>query len=192
MTILGPISVAACPFDFLPSDFVQGNSEINNKIIPQVIKALNCQKDMHVLELFCGLGNFTLPISRHVASVTAVEGEASLIERAKMNAAKNNIQNVSYHVANLMEDVEGLPWWKARKYDCVFLDPPRSGAENVLPLIAKLHITSIVYVSCNPATLARDAGILVNDYGYQLLNTGVMDMFPHTAHVESIAVFSRG
>jgi len=178
-------------FDFLPSDFVQVNAEINNKIIPLVIEALQCQKDMHVLELFCGLGNFTLPIAKHVASVTAVEGEASLIERAKLNAQNNAIENVSYHVANLMDDVAGLPWWKTQKYDCVFMDPPRSGAEQVLPVIAKQKIPRIVYVSCNPATLARDAGILVNEYGYNLLNAGVMDMFPHTAHVESIAVFEK-
>ena len=179
-------------FDFLPSDFVQVNAEINNNIVSLVIEALGCNKDMHVLELFCGLGNFTLPIAKQVATVTAVEGEASLIERAKSNAENNNIINVSYHVANLMDDVAGLPWWNAQSFDCVYLDPPRSGAEQVLSVIAKKKIHRIVYVSCNPATLARDAGILVNDHGYKLLNAGVMDMFPHTAHVESIAVFERG
>lgn len=179
-------------FDFLPADFVQINAAINNKIIPLVIDALQCHKEMYVLELFCGLGNFTLPIAKQVASVTAIEGEASLIARAKQNAGKNNINNVSYHVANLMGDVAMLPWWNTQTYDCVFMDPPRSGAEEVLPLIAKKKISRIVYVSCNPATLARDAGILVNEHGYKLLNAGVMDMFPHTAHVESIAVFEKG
>lgn len=179
-------------FDFLPSDFVQVNAEINNKIVSLVIDALNCHKDMHVLELFCGLGNFTLPIAKHVASVTAVEGEASLIARARTNAENNGIDNVNYHVANLMEDVSGLPWWNAHKFDCIYLDPPRSGAEQVLAVIAGKQIPYIVYVSCNPATLARDAGILVNEHGYKLLNVGVMDMFPHTAHVESIAVFEKG
>jgi len=179
-------------FDFLPADFVQVNADINNKIIPLVIEALQCHKEMHVLELFCGLGNFTLPIAKQVATVTAVEGETSLIARAKQNAEKNHIHNVSYHVANLMGDVAALTWWNAQTYDCVFMDPPRSGAEEVLPLIAKKQIPRIVYVSCNPATLARDAGILVNEYGYKLLNAGVMDMFPHTAHVESIAVFEKG
>jgi len=178
-------------FDFLPADFVQINAEINKKLIPMVIEALQCSEDMHVLELFCGLGNFTLPIARQVASVTAVEGEASLIARAKLNADNNGINNVTYHVANLMDDVSVLPWWKTHQYDCVFMDPPRSGAEQVLPVIAKQNISRIVYVSCNPATLARDAGILVNEYGYKLLNAGVMDMFPHTAHVESIAVFEK-
>jgi len=176
--------------DFLPTDFVQVNAEINQKIIPLVISALGCGKDDHVLELFCGLGNFTLPIAQQVASVTAVEGEASLIERAKINASKNNISNVSYYIANLMDDVKDLAWWNAPDYAAVFLDPPRSGAEQVLPLIAAKKIPKIVYVSCNPATLARDAGVLVNEYGYTLEEVGVMDMFPHTAHVESIAIFS--
>ena len=90
-----------------------------------------------------------------------------------------------------MDDVAELPWWNAQTFDCVFMDPPRSGAEQVLSLIAKKRIPLIVYVSCNPATLARDAGILVNEHGYKLLNAGVMDMFPHTAHVESIAVFEK-
>ena len=179
-------------FDFLPADFVQINADINNKIIPLVIEALQCHKGMHVLELFCGLGNFTLPIAKQVATVNAIEGEASLIARARQNAEKNNINNVSYHVANLMGDVAVLPWWNKQTYDCVFMDPPRSGAEEVLPLIAKKEISRIVYVSCNPATLARDAGILVNEHGFKLLNAGVMDMFPHTAHVESIAVFEKG
>lgn len=178
-------------FDFLPSDFVQVNAEINNKMIQLVIDAMQCDRDMHVLELFCGLGNFTLPIAKQVASISAVEGEASLIDRARSNVDKNNIQNVEYFVANLMEDTAILPWWNVRKYDCVFLDPPRSGAELVIPVLAKKQIPRIVYVSCNPATLARDAGRLVNEFGYKLVNVGVMDMFPHTAHVESIAVFEK-
>ncbi len=176
--------------NFLPTDFVQVNAEINEKIIPQVIEGLDCNKDDHVLELFCGLGNFTLPIAKQVASVTAIEGEASLIERAKINAEINNITNVSYHVANLMDDVKSLSWWNSETYSAVFLDPPRSGAEQVIPLIAAKKIPRIVYVSCNPATLARDAGLLVNEFGYTLDEVGVMDMFPHTAHVESIAIFS--
>jgi 23S rRNA (uracil1939-C5)-methyltransferase len=178
-------------YEFLPIDFIQVNAEINQKIVPLVIEALQCHADMHVLELFCGLGNFTLPIARNVASVTAVEGDANLIKRARLNAENNHIDNVNYHVANLMEDVEGFPWWTSKVFDGVFLDPPRSGAEQVLPMIARLKIANIVYVSCNPATLARDAGILVNEYGYRLISAGVMDMFPHTAHVESIAIFAK-
>jgi len=122
--------------NFLPTDFVQVNAEINEKIISQVITALDCGKTDHVLELYCGLGNFTLPIAQHVATVTAVEGEVSLIERAKDNAERNKISNVSYHVANLMDETASLSWWKQHDFSAVFLDPPRSGAEQVIPIIA--------------------------------------------------------
>lgn len=178
-------------YDFLPADFVQINADINQKMIALVLELLRLEPHMHVLELFCGLGNFTLPIAQQVSSVTAVEGDKGLIERARHNARRNKIENVSYHTADLMSDIAGLPWWKNQRYDRVFLDPPRSGAEAVVQQIGKLKVDRIVYVSCNPATLARDADILVNNFGYQLLEAGVMDMFPHTAHVESIAVFSR-
>ena len=178
-------------FDFLPADFVQVNAEINQKMIALVLNLLQLEPQMHVLELFCGLGNFTLPIAQKVSSVTAVEGDKGLIERARQNAQRNHIDNVSYHTADLMADISGLPWWKNQSYDRVFLDPPRSGAEIAVHQIGKLNVPRIVYVSCNPATLARDAGILVNEYGYDLIEVGVMDMFPHTAHVESIAIFSR-
>jgi len=178
-------------FDFLPGDFVQVNTDINDQMVDAVIAAIDGKPSHHVLELFCGLGNFTLPLAKYVNSVTTIEGDASLIARARKNAEMNNIKNVSYHVANLMADTTGLPWWKEKKYDRLFLDPPRSGAIEVLPNITKLNVERIVYVSCNPATLARDADYLVNHCGYSLSETGIMDMFPHTAHVESIAIFTR-
>ena len=178
-------------YDFLPSDFVQVNAEINRKMIALVLDLLQLNSNIHLLELFCGLGNFTLPIAQRVSSVTAIEGDAGLITRARQNAQRNGIDNVTYHTANLMGEVGGLSWWRSQRYDRVFLDPPRSGAEEAVQHMGKLKVQRIVYVSCNPATLARDAGILVNEYGYQLLEAGVMDMFPHTAHVESIAVFSQ-
>ncbi len=177
-------------FDFLPGDFVQVNTVMNNKMVTRVLAALDLTKKHRVLELFCGLGNFTLPISRQVADVTAIEGEVTLIERARENALKNKVLNVTYHVANLMEDTNMLPWWR-ENYDRLFLDPPRSGAYEILPDIIKTGIKRIVYVSCNPATLARDAGYLVNEGGYQLQEAGIVDMFPHTAHVESIAIFTK-
>ena len=132
-----------------------------------------------------------MPLSTKVKDVTAVEGDDGLIERAKQNATKNNLLNIEFHVANLMEDITHAPWVK-QKYNKVLLDPPRSGAAEILPFIGKLDAKRIVYVSCNPATLARDAGILVNEYGYTLEKAGVMDMFPHTSHVESIALFTKG
>ena len=176
---------------FRPNDFTQVNTAINQSMVARALELLDPQPKDQVLELFCGLGNFSLPLARQVKQVVAVEGDAALIERARQNASYNAIDNVEYHVANLMEDVTGLPWLRKRSYDKILLDPPRSGALEVLPLIADFNASRIVYVSCNPATLARDAGILVNDYGYNLVKTGVMDMFPHTAHVESIALFTK-
>ena len=175
---------------FKPADFTQVNSEINIKMIERAIELLDLNKSDRILELFCGLGNFTLPLARRVASVVAVEGDKSLIDRANDNAEKNNINNVTYHVANLMEDVTGLPWLKG-DYNKILIDPPRSGAIEVLPHIVKLGAKRLLYISCNPATLARDTDYLVNEAGYQLVKAGVMDMFPHTAHVESIALFVK-
>jgi 23S rRNA (uracil1939-C5)-methyltransferase len=176
---------------FLPNDFTQVNTAINQAMVSRALELLAPQPTDQVLELFCGLGNFSLPVARQVQQVSAVEGDAGLIERARENAERNDIHNIDFHVANLMDEVSGLPWLRKRHYDKVLLDPPRSGALEMLPNIASLKVGRIVYVSCNPATLARDAGILVNEYGYRLVKAGVMDMFPHTAHVESIALFSK-
>lgn len=177
--------------NFLPTDFTQVNQDINPKMVAQALGLLDLQKTDRVLELFCGLGNFTLPIAKIAREVVAVEGDAGLIERARANAVLNNIDNVEYYVANLMEEVTGAPWIHKQTYDKVLLDPPRSGAKEILPYVAKTGAGKIVYVSCHPATLARDADELVNQYGYKLITAGVMDMFPHTAHVESIALFEK-
>ncbi len=174
---------------FRPNDFTQVNTAINQAMVSLALTLLEAQPADHVLELFCGLGNFSLPLARQVQQVSAVEGDAALIERARENADHNGIQNIDFHVANLMDEVHGLPWLRQRRYDKILLDPPRSGALEMLPHLAALKASHIVYVSCNPATLARDAGILVNEFGYRLVKAGVMDMFPHTAHVESIALF---
>jgi 23S rRNA (uracil1939-C5)-methyltransferase len=140
--------------------------------------------------LFCGLGNFTLPLARRVAEVTGVEGEHGLVMRAADNAARNGIANANFQVANLFEDQRGTDW--ARKpWDKLLLDPPRAGADKVLEYLPHKETSRIVYVSCHPASLARDAGILVNQHSFRLVSAGVMDMFPHTAHVESIALFER-
>lgn len=178
-------------YTFLPSDFVQVNAVINHKMIAGVLQALSLEDTHRVLELFCGLGNFSLPIAQLCREVVAVEGDTGLVSRARENARQNNIDNVEFHVTDLMQDLPALPWWQHQQFDRLFLDPPRSGALAVMPIIAKLKPPRIVYVSCNPATLARDAGILCHEHGYRLREAGVMDMFPHTAHVESIAVFTR-
>lgn len=176
---------------FKPADFTQVNAEVNKKMVARAIELLEPGENDHILELFCGLGNFTLPLAKRVSTIVAVEGDQGLVERAKENALTNNMTNVSYHVANLMEDVTGLPWLKNTSYNKILIDPPRSGAIEVLPNIVKLGAKRILYISCNPATLARDADYLVNQAGYNLCKAGVMDMFPHTSHVESIALFEK-
>ncbi len=173
---------------FEPTDFTQVNRAINGAMIDLALKLMDVQPGDRVLDLFCGLGNFTLPLARRCAHVVGVEGEAGLVRRARDNAARNGIANAEFHVANLAEDVRIYPWLK-QGFDKLLLDPPRSGAMEVIPAIARLGFKRIVYVSCNPGSLARDAGLLVHEHGYRLVKAGVMDMFPHTAHVESIAVF---
>lgn len=173
---------------FLPTDFTQVNPAINQAMIRQALQMLEVNSNHRVLDLFCGVGNFTLPVARQAAHVTGVEGEAGLVQRARENARHNGIQNTEYHVVDLNED-PGEQSWMQQSYDRVLLDPPRSGAQEIIPHLGKLSAERIVYVSCHPGSLARDAGVLVNGLGYCLESAGVMDMFPHTAHVESMALF---
>lgn len=176
---------------FRPTDFTQINAGINEQMIARVLEMLALGRSDRVLDLFCGLGNFTLPMARHAGTVVGVEGESGLVSRARENAVLNGIDNASFYTANLAEDqVEAA--WAGGGYNRVLLDPPRSGAAEVLDVLGNIAPQRIVYVSCHPGSLARDAGTLVNDKGYRLLSAGVMDMFPHTAHVESIALFEAG
>ncbi len=177
-------------FYFKPNDFTQINVEINKKMINRAIEFLELDGTEKILDLFCGLGNFTLPLSRRVKEIIGVEGDQSLVERAQINAERNGITNAQFYTADLTQDVTQMPWMEVVP-DKVLIDPPRSGAIDVIPQIMKFAPKRIVYVSCHPATLARDAGMLVNEYGYKMKKAGVMDMFPHTAHVESIAVFDK-
>lgn len=176
---------------FLPLDFTQVNPFINQLMIRQALELLELQGNECVLDLFCGLGNFTLPISRGSVHVTGVEGEAGLVQRATDNAAGNGVENVTFYVGDLSQDPVGQPWMQ-RKYDRILIDPPRSGAQELVPHLGSLDARRVVYVSCHPGSLARDAGVLVNEQGYRLEAAGVMDMFPHTAHVESMALFVKG
>jgi 23S rRNA (uracil1939-C5)-methyltransferase len=176
--------------EFQPTDFTQVNAELNKKMIRQALMLLEPQAGDRVLDLFCGLGNFSLPLARKVGALVGVEGEAGLVDRARENADRNSIDNVEFHVADLNGDLAIEPWYGAG-FDKLLLDPPRSGAQVVVSHLPNPLPSRIVYVSCDPATLARDAGILVNEQGYQLVSAGVMDMFPHTAHVESIALFEK-
>jgi len=176
--------------DFRPLDFIQVNGGMNRRMIDHALALLDPQPSDRVLDLFCGLGNFTLPLARRAAQVVGVEGEASLVQRARDNATKNGIANATFHSADLAADQRATAWAKA-DYELVLLDPPRSGADAVLDYLPRKSTRRVVYVSCHPASLARDAGILVDKHGFKLTSAGVMDMFPHTAHVESIALFER-
>ncbi len=178
---------------FRPLDFIQVNAKLNEAMIARTLELLDVQPGERVLDLFCGLGNFTLPLARAVGeagSVVGVEGDAGLVQRARANAALNGLGNVSFHAADLSKDLTGEPWLKSG-FDKLLLDPARSGAIDVLKQFPLKGLKRIVYVSCHPASLARDAGYLVNEAGWTLRAAGAMDMFPHTAHVESIAVFEQ-
>ena len=180
---------------FRPLDFIQVNATLNQAMIARALELLDVQPGERVLDLFCGLGNFTLPLARASGdgAVVGVEGDAGLVARARANAAHNGMANVQFHAADLAQDLAGQPWLKAGSstgtYDKLLLDPARSGAIEVLKQLPLKGLKRIVYVSCHPGSLARDAGYLVNEAGWTLREAGVMDMFPHTAHVESIAVF---
>ena len=175
--------------EFLPLDFVQVNAGMNQRMLARTMELLDLKSSDRVLDLFCGLGNFTLPIARHAGEVVGVEGEHGLVERAAANAARNGLSNASFRVGNLFDDLRNEPW-ATQRWDKILLDPPRAGADKVLEYLPRKGTDRVVYVSCHPASLARDAGILVGK-GFRLVSAGVMDMFPHTAHVESIALFER-
>lgn len=176
--------------DFTPQDFIQVNTDINRQMVTRAVQLLELSSEDEVLDLFCGLGNFTLPIAKTARKVVGVEGDIKMVQRAKKIARANGVENTEYHFCNLMGELQNEKWLKTT-YDKILIDPPRLGAKEVIEQFAKLKAKRIVYVSCHPATLARDAGELVNTHGYKLLSVGVMDMFPHTAHVESIAVFEK-
>lgn len=177
-------------FLFHPLDFTQINLEMNRLMVRQAIALLDLSANDAVLDLFSGIGNFTLPMAKRAKHVTGVEGGEEMVKRAFNNAAYNHLSNVDFFAANLMEPSAAAPWIN-KQYDKILLDPPRAGAKEILPYIDKWQAKRIVYVSCNPATLARDAGELVHQYGYQLTHAGIMNMFPHTAHIEAMAVFEK-
>lgn len=179
-------------FAFSPLDFTQVNRDINRQMVKLACDLLDLKPGERVLDLFCGLGNFSLPLARCVGDtghVVAVEGSQEMVERGGENAARNNITHVAFYAQDLTKDFSHQPW-AAQGFDALLIDPPRSGAEEVMHYLPKFNAKRIVYVSCNPATLARDAGILAQA-GYRMKKAGVMDMFTHTSHVESIALFEK-
>ncbi|RUR12311.1 23S rRNA (uracil(1939)-C(5))-methyltransferase RlmD [Legionella sp. km772] len=178
-------------FQFHPTDFTQVNSALNLSMVRLALQLMELKSSDRVLDLFCGLGNFSLPMAKYCSYLVGVEGSQSMVERASMNAQANNLSNLSFYAANL-DDVEEVQKLVQQSFNKVLIDPPRSGALELVKQIDKLNPERIVYVSCNPVTLARDTDILVNHKGYKLVKAGVMDMFPHTTHVESIALFEKG
>jgi 23S rRNA (uracil1939-C5)-methyltransferase len=182
------LAAHAVRIDFEPGDFIQINAGVNAAMVDAVIEAAAPEADDRVLDLYCGLGNFSLPIARRVAQVLGVEGVAPLVARAARNAARNGIVNARFVTA----DLEGTDWpFFLEPWDLVILDPARAGAASAMAAMARMRPRRVVYVSCHPGTLARDAGVLVHEQGYRLTSARVLDMFPHTHHVEAITVFDR-
>lgn len=182
--------------EFLPTDFIQINGAVNAELVGQAVELLELTPAATVLDLFCGIGNFTLPMARMAGRVVGVEGDAALVARARHNAQRNGLGNTEFHVADLaslpaspQEAAPTAPWLR-ESYTHVLLDPPRAGAREVLAAVAGLRPRRVLYISCHPGSLARDLGVLVNEHGFDLEAAGVLDMFPHTAHFESLALLS--
>jgi len=183
---------------FKPTDFTQVNHQINRVLVSRALRLLAAQRTDRVLDLFCGIGNFTLPLARVAREVVGIEGSAGLTERALENARTNGVhEHTSFACRNLFE-ITADDFRALGPFDKILIDPPRDGALAVSKALGEIARSGegvlpkrIVYVSCNPATLARDAGVLVRDAGYRMKGAGVVNMFPHTSHVESIALFER-
>lgn len=174
---------------FSPRDFIQVNDGVNQKMVATALAWLDVQAHERVLDLFCGMGNFTLPLATRAASVVGVEGVPSLVAKAQENAQQNGLHNVTFFHENLEDDVTTQPWAR-QGFDKILLDPARAGAAGVMQYVVKLAAKKVVYVSCNPATLARDSEALLNA-GYQIQRLAMLDMFPHTGHLESMVLFEH-
>ncbi len=177
---------------FLPSEFTQVNPDLNQQMVANAIHLLDIQATDNILDFFCGIGNFTLPIATRANSVTGVEGSEKLVNRALENAKLNSLNHKTKFAVMDLFKVTPEYLQELGKYDKWLIDPPRDGAMELIKHITpEIAPQKIVYVSCNPATLARDAHTLVHEHGYTLHKAGVMNMFPHTSHIESIAVFEK-
>lgn len=176
-----------CRFYFYPWQFTQVNPDINNQMVQQAIDWLALNDNDRVLDLFCGIGNFSLPLAKHVQQVVGVEGDELAVSQAKKNASINGISNAEFHVANLFEPIDELAWHQ-QNFDKILIDPPRAGCKEILRYFKAWQAKKIVYVSCNPATFVRDAATL-QQLGFSLKQVGVMDMFPHTQHLEVMGLF---
>ena len=183
-------AVGEFEFQFEPTDFTQINPVINERLVERVIDRMDLGKQERVLDLYCGLGNFSLPLAHRAGMLVGVEGESSMVDRARANAARNEVHNAQFVVADL-DDPAALEVLRGGGFDKMVLDPPRVGAAAVVEAFDFDGLWRIVYVSCNPLTLARDAAMLIERHGFELVEAGILDMFPHTAHVESLCVFER-
>jgi 23S rRNA (uracil1939-C5)-methyltransferase len=175
---------------FQPWHFTQANRVVNEMLVHEVLQLLAPGPQDRVLDLFCGLGNFSLPLALHAAHVTGIEGDAAMVGLAQRNAAANGISNAEFVHADLAQDPAAHAWSRQR-HELVLLDPPRTGAAALMPSLLRCGARRIAYVSCDVATLARDAAALCARGKYKLEAAGVLDMFPHTAHVEALAIFGK-
>ncbi|MBS0350598.1 MAG: 23S rRNA (uracil(1939)-C(5))-methyltransferase RlmD [Proteobacteria bacterium] len=173
--------------EFQPLQFIQINASVNVKMIDLALELLDCQPNDRILDLFCGIGNFSLPIAKRGANVTGVEGDAAAVTQATHNARLNQLSHCEFYCQDLFQK-DFSAAWSQRQYDKILLDPPRSGAQNIVESIDRWRPRRIVYISCDLATLARDC-VFLQDHHYQLQKAGIMDMFPHTQHAEAIALF---
>ncbi|WGW00778.1 23S rRNA (uracil(1939)-C(5))-methyltransferase RlmD [Vibrio sp. YMD68] len=180
---------AGVKMSFMPNHFIQVNQDVNAQMVEQAMDWLDLSSQDRVLDLFCGLGNFSLPIAQKVDAVVGVEGVEEMVAQASKNAMDNGLDNARFYQANLEQDLITQPWAE-EKFDKVLLDPARAGASGIVDQISQFGAQCVVYVSCNPATLARDSQSLL-EQGYQLTKLGVLDMFPHTSHLESMALFEK-
>jgi 23S rRNA (uracil1939-C5)-methyltransferase len=184
--------------EFAPTDFLQINGPVNQGLVARAVSLLELSADSRVLDLYCGLGNFTLPLARRAGRVLGIEGERGLVERARHNARLNGIENAEFIEADLASSASsasgepGAPAWLSGPFSHVLLDPPRVGARDVMRTIARIGPQRVLYISCHPGSFARDVGTLVHDHGFVVRAAGVVDMFPHTTHVESLALLTPG
>ena len=175
-------------FEFEPLEFTQINPVTNAHLVERVVQWLAPAAADRILDLFCGLGNFSLPIARRGANLVGLEGSDALVAKARHNARRNNVKTAEFYAVDLADE-QASRFWLAQRWDKLLLDPPRSGAPEIVDNLSPCEHRQLVYVSCNPASFARDADGLVNRLGYRLARLSIVDMFPHTNHVESVSLF---
>jgi 23S rRNA (uracil1939-C5)-methyltransferase len=181
----------ALELEFAPTDFIQVNSQVNEALVARAVELLDLDTNSQVLDLYCGIGNFTLALARRARTAVGIEADERLVARARHNAERHALGNARFHCLDLAEPASAQATCMREAYSHVLIDPPRAGARAMLPTVARLSPQRLLYISCHPGSLARDVGMLVHDYGFIFQAAGVLDMFPHTMHVESLALLER-